>query len=122
MGKYGYRILSDKDGFYFALLANNTSRQEMIRSLSFPSIVKCRNNLSKFREFIIENAIKDDNSKYVQICRQSDDKYYLSYQADNKTRWYRPLGYGTKEYAKKAIRSIYKHIEEYTDYEKDGGD
>lgn len=107
----GHKIFQKNGKWYFHLIPNNATDQEVGCSASFDSRSECAQAVATFRKFVIEkqiNTLDHPNIKTVKGNREA----HFEYQMDGKTifqsRTYRTSSPISS--CKKSIGSIYKHI------------
>ena len=114
----GYRIIQEDKQYYFILLPQNNSNQEVGYSPKYNSKEECIKAVATFRKIVIDNEIDSIDSPLIEIVK-TDKGIYFRYKYNDKIV-FQSRTYNCEPYechCKKRIKSIYNQIYEYTSKE-----
>lgn len=116
----GYRIIKDENAYYFVFLPNNNPNQKVGQSCKYLSVDDCRKGVKEFASFVKKYSLDCEKKDKVIVCKDDVFNYHFEYIINGKIIFYRKNSYcgkGALINCRKAIKSIYDHIDEYSSNE-----
>jgi len=113
--RYGYSIICESNQFVFLLIPGNKGMQSIGKSRPYDSYEECLRSLKNFRDFVVNNNVRDASSPCVKFMDQMTGKsvqYIDNGVVVFETRTY--AGGSVIKGCKTGIASIFNHINEYT--------
>lgn len=116
----GYRLIKDADSYRFGFFPNNNPDQQVGQSCKYLSADDCRKGVKEFAAFVKMNSLNCEKEGKVRVCKDDVFYYHFEYIKNGKKIFYRKNSYcgkGALVNCRKAIKSIYDHIDEYSSNE-----
>ena len=111
----GYEIIQEEGKWFFRFVPNNNKGQNVGWSKHYSSYDECLRAVEQLRRLIIENQIHTLDSHFVRTVKNENGiclEYHIEDDVLYQTRAY--FGRAAKTNCAKAVKSIYRHLDEYT--------